>query len=141
MVCIPRSTHVYWFYKLICLCVSTAIDDYEPIVSQTITIPAGSTVASLEVEIPTDNIGENEEAFSVILTSPSSNALLGSDTATVLISDATEVTIEFSSDSYSVIENAGVVSFILLKTLTSERPVSVIFNTRDGSAQGVFILQ
>ena len=115
---------------------SIAPDDYEAVVSQTVTITAGNTVGFVTVDIASDSIGENDEMFRAILTSPSANAVLGEDVATVTISDTTDVRVEFNPITYSENENAGMITFTIVKLDQSERPVSVLFNTAVGSAQG-----
>ncbi len=53
-----------------------------------------------------------------------------------MISDATNVRVEFNSTVYGEDEDAGMVTFTLIRIDESERPVSVLFSTANGSAQG-----
>ncbi len=104
---------------------------------ETITVAAGQTIAFRTVNVPADNIGENDEIFRAILRSPSPNAILGDDMATVTITDTTNVRVEFNPTTYSENENGGSFFFNIVKLDQSDRAVSVVFNTAAVSALGM----
>ena len=55
--------------------------DYTAVSSGTLTIPAGDTVAEISIDTTGDSVDEDDETFTVTLSSPSSNADLGTDTS------------------------------------------------------------
>ncbi len=97
-------------------------------------------MAFVALDITTDNIGENVETFHAVLISPSANAVLGDDDATVMIADSTNERVQFNSTTYSENENAGMVTFTVVKIDESERPVSVVFGTTADRAQGISLI-
>jgi hypothetical protein len=67
---------------------ATAPDDFIAISNQTFTIPAGQTTFNVPVTIVGDTVPESTENFTLTVSSPSSNAVLGATTtATVTITD------------------------------------------------------
>ena len=60
---------------------ATAGTDYTAVSSGTLTIPAGDTVAEFSIDTTDDSVDEDDETFTVTLSSPSSNADLGTDTS------------------------------------------------------------
>ncbi len=91
----------------------------------------------MQVNIASDSIGENDEVFRAVITSPSANAILGDDVATVTIRDTTDVRVEFNPTTYSENENAGAIAFTIVKLDASQRLVSVLFSTASGTAEGI----
>ena len=73
---------------------ASAGTDYTAVSSGTLTIPAGDTVAAISIDTTGDSADENDETFTVTLSSPSSNADLGTDasaTGTILDDDGNEM--------------------------------------------------
>ena len=52
-----------------------------------VTFEAGSTQTTVSVPITDDNVVENEETFTAVLSSSESDVTIGDDTATVTIID------------------------------------------------------
>ena len=95
---------------------------------------------SFNVTIVDDNFLEGNETLFGDLTLPSatitSGIQLGSDdeaTATIL-DDELGVTVGFAPTSYTVDENAGSVTLMLVASGPASEGYSVFVNTRDGSA-------
>ena len=103
--------------------------DYSPWTTENVTIEAGNAITSIQVQTLSDNIGEEDELFRAILTSPSSNARLGVDAAIVKICDTTSVIVEFNSTMYSEKEHQQVINFTIVKINEASRPVLVLFNS------------
>ena len=66
---------------------ATAGSDYTAATLQTLTFAATDTVKTVSVPLINDDVVEDSETFRLVLSSPSSNADLGDDQATVLILD------------------------------------------------------
>jgi len=107
-------------------------------VAGTLVFNPGDTQKTITVPILEDNLQENSETFSVNLSSPSSNATLGSASSAVvtIVDNDSGSTIQFNTTSYTVNESAGAV----VLTVTANRlgnsntQLSVQYTTRDGSA-------
>lgn len=115
---------------------ATTPADYEAS-SGTITFAPGETSQDLPpINITNDGVWELTQSFEVILSNPpNSNADLGTDVATVVINDDDpRPIVSFEPASYKGMENEG--SVILTVTLggESEVPISVSYETVDGSA-------
>ena len=65
---------------------SPAGSDYTAI-TMSVTFEAGSTRATVNVQITDDNVVESEEDFTVVLSSSESNVMIGEYTATVSVLD------------------------------------------------------
>jgi len=108
---------------------------------------------NINVPILLDNVVETDENFTVILSNPTNNALLGSSTiATVIITDSmghpttadTIVeaapplfpgTLQFTTDYYEVPENGGSISVTITRTGGSDGLVEVTYSTQDDTAK------
>ena len=105
---------------------ATADTDYTAQSSAaTLTIAAGSTTGTIEVQTTDDTIAEGEETFTVTLASPS-NATLGTSTATGTITDddTAPTTAALSVSPSSVGEGAAATTVTVTATLAG----SVTFN-------------
>ena len=68
------------------LSLSPAGSDYTAII-MSVTFEAGSTRATVNVQITDDNVVESEEDFTAVLSSSESNVMIGENTATVSVLD------------------------------------------------------
>ncbi len=74
---------------------ATAGSDYIAVSNGTLTIPAGSTEATIAISIYGDTTQEDDETFTLTLSNPSANAVLGSAvaTGTIVTDDVTPITL------------------------------------------------
>jgi hypothetical protein len=112
-----------------------ASDDYQA-VSGTLTFAANSTVSQLiTVTINGDTAGENNEDFKIVLTEPSNatfDASQGEATGTLLNDDGSFIS--FVQQQVSQEENQTQFVFSVTLNEASGGPVTVAFNTADGTA-------
>ena len=105
---------------------ATADTDYTAqTTAQTLTIAAGSTTGTIEVQTTEDTIAEDAETFTVTLASPT-NATIGTSTATGTITDddTAPTTAALSVSPSSVAEGAAATTVTVTATLAG----SVTFN-------------
>ena len=100
--------------------------------SGTVTFSPGTTTAQVEVVSLTDDVSEADETFLVQLGTPT-NAALDDSTAVGAIRDDDGLPRVFIADS-SVDEDAGPATFSVTLSHTSSQPVTVAYNTADGTA-------
>ncbi len=118
---------------------ATAGSDYTA-TNGTLNFADGQTSMTINVPIINDTLDENNETFSVTLSSPTGGASLGTttvSTATIIDDDEPAPTpgvLSISPGSVSVNENAGTVSFTINRTGGSDGAVSVSIATANGSA-------
>jgi hypothetical protein len=104
-----------------------------------VTIPAGSTIVALAVDLTDDNLVENDEEFTVSLNSvsPSTSVTIsateGSATGTIVDNDYAQLSI----DDVSVYEHEGSAVFTVTSDKEIDPSVAVTFEyvTVDGSAE------
>jgi len=74
---------------------ATAGSDYIAVTNGTLTIPAGSTEATITISIFGDTIREDDETFTLTLSNPTANAVLGSAvaTGTIVTDDVAPITL------------------------------------------------
>jgi concanavalin A-like lectin/glucanase superfamily protein/Calx-beta domain-containing protein len=121
---------------------AVAPGDYTAAVNGLGTITAGNTTTTISIPINNDVIYEGNETFTVTL----SNQMFGTDrvstpsgtisnvgTATIQDNEGAP-TVQFSSATYSVNENGGMVTITVTKTGATELSASVNYGTSDGSA-------
>ena len=110
-------------------------DDYVE-VSGTLTFQAGETVKSIEVETTEDKDTEETETFSIVLSNPQGNTVIGSeDTTEISIVDDDELqsTFNFSSSSQSVVEGENK-TFTVVRSGSLDGAVSVEYVIESGTA-------
>lgn len=116
---------------------ANSAQDYGP-TSGTVTFNAGETQKQVSVNIATDGQIENPENFIVALSNPVNADLNpnGSSTATVNIADVDSgtSTIQFNAATQQVDETAGSIALTVLRSGGLSRPVSVNYQTANGSA-------
>jgi hypothetical protein len=115
---------------------ATADSDYT-VVSSPVTIPAGSTTATIGVALLDDASYEFDESVSLSLGTPT-NATLGAQKVhTILIVDNDPLpTVNFAVDSQSAAENLGGLSVIVQLSAPSVQPVTVSFAATGTAAGG-----
>ena len=90
---------------------------------------------NVSIQTSTDDISEDVERFTAILSSPN-GAVLGVSEATVDITDNSSVLVEFDPVAYNVRENEALVEFVIKKRTQTTRTVTVIFTAQPITAQG-----
>ena len=95
---------------------------------------------SINVTIEDDDVFEGDEIYYCDITLPSATSArgiqLGSDdvATTTILDDEPGVRVTFAPTSYTVSEDAGNVTLMLVASGPSSEAYSVFVNTRDGSA-------
>lgn len=103
----------------------------------TVTFAAGDTTPkNIMISIIDDSVFEGNEDFSVNLSNPMGGATLGSPASTTvtIVDNDTAPTVQFSSATYSVNENAGPATLTVTLSGASALPASVNYSTADGTA-------
>ena len=102
-----------------------------------LTFGPGETIKTFKIPIANDTVREGTETVGLVLANPA-NASLGTTSAATLniIDDDSAGAVQFSSETYSVYENAGAVTLTVLlnRTGTGNDPVTVDFAVVAGSA-------
>ena len=104
------------------------------------TFKAGETEVQINITIMDDDIFEGDEVFFCDITLPMATSdrgiMLGNDTeaTTTILDDETGIQVNFAPTTYSVRENAGNVTLILVASGPASVPYTVNVDTRDGSA-------
>ena len=116
---------------------ATAGEDYTS-KATTLTLSAGDTETTIVVNITDDDLFENEEMFTVVLSGAPAGVTLTPDTAEVTITDTKApdlVEIGFDPVMYTVDEGSGTIA-LTVKVLSGDlgRDVTVSYETMDGSA-------
>ncbi|WP_412468438.1 Calx-beta domain-containing protein [Pedobacter sp. KLB.chiD] len=127
----PASTNTELTYTL--GGTATEGSDYAPVVTKTITIPAGQTTGTITIDILQDAIAENKETVTATL--GTSNNLVTVDTtpATINILDANTSSISIST-APSVNESAGIATFTVTLNNAVQSAFSVNYATANGAA-------
>ena len=109
--------------------------DYDAVVNATATIPAGESFVRVGVPLINDVAEENGETVLATLSSPI-NATLGEPKTTTLtiIDDDQPPTVQFTSDSYTVDEGAGMAQIGVDLLGYAAEPVTVTLTTGDETA-------
>lgn len=103
----------------------------------TLTFAPQTTVQTISIPITADGLDENSESFSVSLSSPVSATLGSTTTATLtLIDNDNAPTVNFSSDSQSVNEGAGVYTITVELDTASSLEVTVPFTISGTATEG-----
>ena len=113
---------------------ATAGTDYTAAANRTLTLGAGSTSATLTIATTPDTTAEDDETFTVTLSSPSSNAELGAaKTATGTIEDD-DGTPTLTIESAATAAEGDDVEFTVTLSHASSSAVTVRYTTSDGTA-------
>ncbi|HEV7764203.1 MAG TPA: Calx-beta domain-containing protein [Thermoanaerobaculia bacterium] len=115
---------------------ATAGSDYTT-TAGTITFATGQISQSIIIPILDDATLEGPETFTVTLSTPESATLGVPSTTTVTINDLEDVqngTVQFSSPTYTVDEDGGVLTVTVTRTGGSDGSVSVNYSTSSGTA-------
>lgn len=114
--------------------------------SGTLTFTDGETAKTITISITDDSDYEASETFTVELSNPSSNATLGTSTASVTIQDPedqTSNTVAFSSRTYTVHENESPAEVTVVRTGETTETATVEYATvahgeyEDSATEGV----
>ena len=108
---------------------ATVADGDYTAASGTLTFDAGDTSKTVSVALVNDDIAESSETFRLVLSSPSANASLGNDRATVLILDDDGLPTVSVADA-SAAEGSDV-SFTVTLSRSSAREATVSYRTLD----------
>ncbi|HEY0099416.1 MAG TPA: Calx-beta domain-containing protein, partial [Pyrinomonadaceae bacterium] len=111
--------------------------DYQP-VSGTLTFAPGTTTQTIDVPVNGDLTDEYDEAFSVLLSSPTSNAVIH-DTlgiGTILDNDAppTFIIQDISASEGNTTFNPKLMEFTVTLSAASGKPILLPYQTADGTA-------
>ncbi len=115
---------------------ATAGSDYTAQTSTDVTLAAGETTATLEVQTTADKIADDDETFTVTVTTRNlpAGVTLGTDTtATATITDDDTATLAFGSRAVSVAEG-GMASFTVALSRAATSDVTFSWQTADGTA-------
>ena len=114
---------------------ATASQDYSPSTG-TLTFGPSETMKQFTVPILEDAVYESTETFFVTLSEPTGGAAVRApSTAQVHINENDPPpTVQFSSATYSVVENTGAATLTITKSGASQVPTTVYYKTRDGTA-------
>ena len=110
---------------------AAAGNDYTGQSGQTLTIAAGQQRATVDVQTSSDSLDEDDETFTVTLSSPT-NATLGDDTGEATITDDDSAP-SLSIDDVTVTEG-GIAQFTIELDAVSGKDVTVNWATSDGTA-------
>jgi hypothetical protein len=108
---------------------ATARSDYVAS-SGTVTIPAGSTSATINIPIIGDTNIESIETFNVNLSNATNAAFISNPAATVMIVND-DATIQFNNAAVSVNESAGFATVTVTRAGDLLRSATVLFSTTD----------
>jgi Calx-beta domain/FG-GAP-like repeat/Domain of unknown function (DUF4214) len=119
---------------------STAGVDYQP-VSGTLTFAPGTTTQTISVPVNGDTTDEYDEAFSVLLSSPANAAIHDPLGVGTILDDDAQPTITINDST--VLEgndstNAGTMTFTVTLSAASGKPITLFYQTADGTATGSF---
>jgi polyhydroxybutyrate depolymerase len=103
--------------------------------SGTLQFAAGQTNLEVTIPILNDGFAQGSQFFRVLLSQPSSGAVLGAnEDLTVVITD-NDLGIQFINPSYAVSEGAGLAQVTIIRTEDGARPVTVELFSTDLSAK------
>ncbi|MCG8359643.1 MAG: FecR domain-containing protein, partial [Kiloniellales bacterium] len=98
-----------------------------PSLTGTVTIPAGETSATIDVETIDDTLIEGAETFAVTLSDPSANAVLADDTAIGTIQDDEPVQAQLSIGDAEVTEGGTLVFEVTSSVADQNAPITATF--------------
>ena len=112
---------------------ATAPGDYTAAADATLTFAPGETSKSVTVPIVDDDLDEEDETFTVMLSDPS-GATVATDAATGTIEDDDDPP-ELGVEDVTASEDAGDLTFVVTLSAASGREVTVSYATSDGTAE------
>jgi uncharacterized repeat protein (TIGR01451 family) len=115
---------------------SAGATDFTALSNVTITIPANSLGATLDVPITDDTLVEADESFTVTLSNPSAPYTLATSSAVGTILNDDSAVLSLSGPAAADEGNGTIVPRVFTATLSAPVDVAVtaLFNTQDGSA-------
>ena len=107
--------------------------------SGTLTFNDSETIRSIEITINDDQLDEINEEFSIELSNPTGDALLGNTTVApiIILDDDGPGELSMESSSYAVNEHSAAFDILVLRSGGYEGEVSVDFSTIDDTAHGI----
>ncbi|HKQ36617.1 MAG TPA: Calx-beta domain-containing protein [Verrucomicrobiae bacterium] len=105
-------------------------------VTNTVSFGVGETSKVVTVQITDDFIFEGNESVQLVLSNPSTNTIIGSSNAVLVIFDD-ECAIGFSQATFATNEYAPYARVIVTRTGGTVNPVSVDFTTANGTASNL----
>nr|WP_316829064.1 Calx-beta domain-containing protein [Pedobacter miscanthi] len=113
---------------------ATEGSDYSPVVTKTITIPAGQTTATITIPVLADAIVEGAETVIATLVSSSNPQITTSNVpATIAIADNNVATVSIST-APTVNEGDGTATFTITLSAAVQNAFTVAYTTSDGTA-------
>lgn len=105
----------------------------------TLTFNDSETSRTFEISIKDDAIDEDNEDFSIELSNPTGDALLGNRTIApvVILDDDGPGELSLESSSYAISENSDSIELIVLRTGGYEGAVSIDYSTSDDTADDI----
>ena len=109
----------------------------------TASFPAGSTTSSVNVPITDDQLQEGDETFAAQLQIPSNvpdTVVRGENAVAQVVTEDIEevITVNFNPARYEVSEDGLNVELTLVASRPSPVPYSLVVNTINGTAQGMY---
>ncbi|XP_065895682.1 sodium/calcium exchanger 1-like [Dysidea avara] len=119
---------------------TTGGEDYNVTQQSLLIIPAGLTSSLYSVDIINDMIHEDDETFDITITLMTTCLSISGDhnVATVTILDDEAPTITFNQSTYTINEDDGLVTIVLILSNPSTTDITVQVLTTDGSATGEY---
>ena len=111
-----------------------APEDYVPLDLHSSFSPTNGNRKCLQLSVVDDSHLESDETFSLILATTDASIVLGSDQTFVRIFDNDQVTVTVQQSYYVVKEIIGQIEVVVELLGNIERDVSVIVESRDGTA-------
>ncbi len=112
---------------------ATAPADYQT-TTGVLSFGAGATKASLTVPIVEDAQAEGDQTFRVVLSGPSTGAVLGAPSSAVVTITEDESTVQFPAPGLAVKESAGRAVVTVKRSGPTSVPATVDYQTSDGTA-------
>lgn len=115
---------------------ATPTDDFE-IKSGLVSIPAGALTADIDITVYSDNLDENDEEFTVSLSSPT-NANLGNASQVITIKDSAldTTSLSFETDRAQVAEGSGLYRIKVVLSSPSGKEIKIPFTISGLASEG-----
>jgi hypothetical protein len=108
--------------------------DFVQISNRPVTFGTSDSERRVTIQTNADNLVEGDEMFTVTLAPISDRVIITEDSADITIEETANVLVEFQPNSYTVCEDDGIVSFVLVKRTPTTQEVTVQISTVGGSA-------